>query len=183
MGMAQWNSVGSSLCQTGTGAMASTGRSHEVLTTVPAQARVEQDYEQSQRYEGRELAGKRWSGTWPWRQGCLSCYGLCVLFLCLGQPEAQRRTCPDHECLLSSAAHLETSSTFSKSSHKKISDQSNTRLAVLMATALVMPWAWHSRHRVGSSLCLIGTGDLANTGRSHEVLNRFASTGQRRAGW
>ena len=117
------NNVGSSLCQTGTGAMASTGRSHEVLTTVPAQARVEQDYEQSQRYEGRELAGKRWSGTWPWQQGCLSCYGLCVLFLCLGQPEAQRRTCPDHECLLSSAAHLETCSTLHKDTDPKISDQ------------------------------------------------------------
>ena len=80
-------------------------------------------------------------------------------------------------------AHLEICSTFSQSSHEKISDQSNTRLAVLMATALVMPWAWHSRHRVGSSLCLIGTGDLANIVRSHEVLNPFACKGQRRAGW
>ena len=162
------NNVGSSLCQTGTGAMASTGRSHEVLTTVPAQARVEQDYEQSQRYEGREMAGKRWSGTWPWRQGCLSCYRLCVLFLCLGQPEAQRRTCPDHECLLSSAAHLETCSTFSKSSYKKISDQSNSRLAVLqgitLTTASLIPWAGHSRHSVGSSLCHTGIGDMMAVG-------------------
>ena len=64
--------------------------------------------------------------------GMFSSGPLAVLLLCLGEPDAQRRTCPDHECLLSSAAHLETSSTFSKSSHKKISDQSNTRLAVLL---------------------------------------------------
>ena len=129
------------------------------------------------------MAWKGRSGTWPRCKRQLRCCRLCVHLLCLGQPEAQRRTGPDHECLLSSAAHLEICSTFSQSSHKKISDQSNTRLAVLMATALVMPWAWHSRHRVGSSLCLIGTGDLANTGRSNEVLNRCASPDKRRSGW
>ena len=114
------------------------------------------------------MAWKGKSKTWEGRQACALCYRLCVLLLCLGQPEAQRRTCPDHECLLSSAAHLETCSTFSKSSYKKISDQSNSRLAVLqgitLTTASLTPWAGHSRHSVGSSLCHTRIGDMKAVG-------------------
>jgi len=52
-----------------------------------------------------------------------------------------------------------------------------------MATALVMPWACNSRHKVGSTMSHTGIGNMASKGRSLKELQNSVRPSQSRAGW